>query len=777
MKHLAGAAVLSIALFAGTLFAGTLFAGPAPARAGHGVVYYPSFYPQEIRIETIDPASAAALFENNSLHAYIGATPRFGGRVPDHLKSVESLDSFLVLTLNPASDAFQQPASRCAAARGILAALAEQPKDIIFNPYPVTPYHSDYLHHADRIEDAKAAVRAQGAIPLPVLKFQAIGRHAETLVQSRWALDSDDWNVRLEEVPVDQLMASAGIRLNGWVGPPWIKEGWFHAYRLLGSAIAEPEKKRIADALHGRLVRGEYLDLTERLNLERDLTAALAGNCDRLVVGYTTRREYYNGEFSAGVENIAFDAHLGLNSAVFVRTVKLKDFPWNGWLRLGINERPEAAWNPIAGFTDGPGRLIWSTLGDPALLPLPYNAGWIPNRIDPKVSTAKGQSGGFPVPAGAVIPEPGTGMLQPVGEGRFSSAKVIYRVLASQFHDGTAMAVADLLYPYVLAYRWGVRAGRDDNTYDPAIEATTALIRERLAGVRVVRVEREINEIAPDIKVPKQVPVIEVYVDYVSSDSRQVAALAPPWSPVPWQLVVLMEEAVKRGFAAFSKAEAARRGVGWLDLVRDPSLKEKLRGLIEEFAREGYRPAALKDLVTAEAARSRWRALEAFAEGAGHFLVTNGPYRLREWSQDLSVFQVVRELTYPVGIGTFNRYADPPRAVITQVRRDAHRVAVEADVEKPVKRQRTLAAVRERLKPGAMKGLYLIQAESRYLVVGPDGSVVAAGAARLAKDGRFMVDLPGPLPPGRNTFLVGVYLDGNSVNPAVRIFHFQANGS
>src|SRR5450759_1501942 len=33
------------------------------------------------------------------------------------------------------------------------------------------------------------------------------------------------------------------------------------------------------------------------------------------------------------------------------------------------------------------------------------------------------------------------------------------------------------------------------------------------------------------------------------------------------RLLVLMEEAVERGWAAFSQAEAARRGVEWLDLV------------------------------------------------------------------------------------------------------------------------------------------------------------------------------------------------------------------
>jgi hypothetical protein len=66
---------------------------------------------------------------------------------------------------------------------------------------------------------------------------------------------------------------------------------------------------------------------------------------------------------------------------MFLRTVKLKDFPWNGWLQLGIEQRPHAAWNPIGGFTDPFGRLMRSAVADPAAIPSPYEAVWLPNRF------------------------------------------------------------------------------------------------------------------------------------------------------------------------------------------------------------------------------------------------------------------------------------------------------------------------------------------------------------------------------------------------------------
>jgi len=72
-----------------------------------------------------------------------------------------------------------------------------------------------------------------------------------------------------------------------------------------------------------------------------------------------------------------------------MRTVKLKDFPWNGWLRVAMPTRPAAAWNPVAGFTDESGAFLWSVLGDAAVLPEPYGVGWLPNRV---------HAVGFPAP-------------------------------------------------------------------------------------------------------------------------------------------------------------------------------------------------------------------------------------------------------------------------------------------------------------------------------------------------------------------------------------------
>jgi hypothetical protein len=169
--------------------------------------------------------------------------------------------------------------------------------------------------------------------------------------------------------------------VNGWIGPPWLRQGWFQADLLLGDALIDPQAKTRSAADFARLTTGDYEDAAERVNLERDLVGLLSGGCHKTVAGYTVRRNYFNDDYSAGIENVTYDAISGFASPMFLRTAKLKDFPWNGWLGLGTDARPAAAWNPVAGFTDNFGRLMWSALGDPAVLPAPNDSGWTINRI------------------------------------------------------------------------------------------------------------------------------------------------------------------------------------------------------------------------------------------------------------------------------------------------------------------------------------------------------------------------------------------------------------
>ncbi len=351
------------------------------ARAGHELPVYPSYYPHEIAIETMAPERAADLLRENKLHAYLGPPPPFPGDMPASIRAVESLGSFIVVRLNLASPAARDGSSACAMIETILRGMAGN-GGFVFHPYPVTPLHGDYLYFADLAAAAKtrflSAAATQPATPNPKIKADGAQKN---LVPPAWIAPGPEWDAAVETIDAAGLLAGSMRSVNGWIGPPWLKAGWFHAERILADTLDDSDAKGRAAAALARLEASQEHDSVERINLERELVTALAGNCRKVVAGYTVKRQVFSTEFTEGIENIGFDSIGGLNSPMFLRTVKLKDFPWNGWLTLGIDQAPQAAWNPIAGFDDPFGHLLWSAVGDPALLPQPYDSGWMLNRI------------------------------------------------------------------------------------------------------------------------------------------------------------------------------------------------------------------------------------------------------------------------------------------------------------------------------------------------------------------------------------------------------------
>ncbi len=732
------ARVLTVAL--------ALVAGASPARAGHEMPFYPGYYPQEIRIEVLSPAAAVPLLRSGTLHAYVGADPFAGGRLPAHIASVDSLGGYLVARFNPAPPGAE---ARCAAAAHAGKSLGGPRAGHVPYPYSVTPYHADYLQHWDLAQSARKALEAAPAGPAPR-------------------------PVAVEEVDLQSLLAAHAIGAGGTFAPPWLKEGWFHAYLLQAPAISDAAARQAVEGLYRRLVTFAYDGAAERADIERRLVQRLAAGCERPVLGYTVRREPFNSEFSQGIENIAWDSQRGFNSEIFVRTAKLKDFPWNGWMKVGVAGRATAAWNPVAGFTDAPGRLLWAAVGDPGLIAAPYAAGFVPHRAVPAQVAVAGPSG-FEVPEDALLPEPGTGALLPVGKGKIAKARVTYRLWASAAHDNTRVSAADALYPYVFAARWSGGRAPGSVEHDPAVEAATETARQALVAVRVVKVDSEVQRYS-DITFTYVVPVVEVYLNAATADTAELAALAPPWSATPWHVMVLMEEAVKRGVGAFSAAEARRRGVRWLDLARDPKTREELGAILDGLARRNHVPEALKRLVAADEAQARWAALRQFAQRRGHYLVTNGPYLLEKWTDAAVVLQVFRDMNNPLGVGSYDRFAIPRRAYVARITARGDRLEIMPEIERLEKFLREYRLVREPLGSRGEEERPDLPA-CRYVILGADGTVAAAGVSRDVHAQRLVVDLKGRLKPGAYTALVALALGDNLVGPEVATAQFRVDAA
>jgi hypothetical protein len=720
-----------------------------PAPAGHELTFYPSFYPQEISVRVATPEAAAGLLRTSAIHAYAGADAFPAGGAPAHVSPAESLRGWLVLTFPRGGG---EAAARCAAAARVGRVLAEAGAPFVAHRSPVTPRHADWLYHAEPAPAAPAPAAVAPAV-------RAAGAWAEWAKRARLAAGAD---ATLEEIALDDLLAPHRTVFLGWPAVPWLKEGWFHAW-LLHAAPGRPPVPREAEALHRQRVEGAYADAAARVTLERRLVGALGAGCDRVVLGYTLRREALSEEYSEGVENVAFDAQAGIAGPLFVRTVKLKDFPWNGWLRLATASPPAAAWNPVAGFGDPAGRLVWAAVGDTAFLHDPDSARWIPNRARP-VSVETGKE--VAVPADAL--RPGPGGLTAAGPGVTARARVVYRVLLSKTHDGEPMTAADLLYPYAVAARWGAGGGpRADR--DPEIAHATARARRALVAVRVARVDKEVKQLG-EIQVMYDVPHVEVYL--AGADPRDAPAVAPPWSAVPWPVLALAEEAVARGRAAFSAGEARRRRVPWLDLARDAKQRAMLAALAEELERRAWVPPALRGLVTAEDARRRWRALRAFAAAHGHYLVTAGPYQLGPITAEAITLPVFRDFSYPLGVGSFDQYPIRLRAWVRQVEQRGSRLEIAADVERVEKAGRSYKIVREPFRAGPLGERTREPLTAHWVVLAPGDEVVAAGASQALDGDRLVVD-PGRLTPGAYRVVLALANNGNLVTPEVQVIPYR----
>jgi hypothetical protein len=303
---------------------------------------------------------------------------------PESVRPVESLGSLVVVRVNPDSVLAKDSAAACALAKAVVREIAGHRSAFAFHPYPVTPFDGDYLYHADLADAARARYadeRAQTPASVPHFEVRASTALAKSLIPDKQLARGSAWDVAIDEVDAAALVASSTWTSNGWIAPPWMRSGWFRTSLLLAPSIDDAERGARAREDRDRLESGTYANAVGRINLERDLVSTLAAGCRAIVVGYTVKREFVSDDYSAGIENIGFDSIAGLDAAIFIRTAKLKDFPWNGVLALGVASQPAAAWNPIAGFTDAFGRLLWNAVADPAVIPTPNGAGWTLNRI------------------------------------------------------------------------------------------------------------------------------------------------------------------------------------------------------------------------------------------------------------------------------------------------------------------------------------------------------------------------------------------------------------
>ena len=672
--------------------------------------YYPSFYPQEIRIEPLDPAAAAKEFLNKTPRStsISGRAPRFDGKAPSFSSRSRRW----------------RPSSSASASRA-------KPRWALPGAGPGRGGRGERAGHG-RSRLPRHALPCR--LPRPRRpRAEAGGRsgrpHRRRRVEHRGGAGRRRSCARQASAP-----AFGGPALGQGRVVPGLSSA-----ALRGRRSGRGER---ADKLYERLTLGSFKDQAERLNLEREpgggAHPGLRARRHRLPAAARGSSATTSPTASRTSPRLAIGPQLAHRRA----HRQAQGLPLE---RLAAPRHRRA--RPRRPGTRSPasptriGRLVWSTVGDDAYLPVTYNSRWVQNRAEvvPDDEERK-PSQSMLVPADALMPQAETGKLAAVGAGKGAMGKIVYRVSASAFQDGTEMEPADLVYPYALAFRWG-EGGPAGATFDPHIAAATRLLRERLAGVRCC--ESRARAADRRSRVPLSQPGRGGVPRRPSGDEEESADRAA------LELRALARAGADGGrgraqLAAFSEGEAARRGIPWLDLVRDKAKLARAVGAVRRVREERLSPGR------ARGPRRRRRGAGALA-GAEEFLGGERP------SAGGQRPLPARELTPRPGLQgrprdhlsgghrhlrSFRLSARPSSRASSPI---GSAFLISADIEIAVKERATAASSASPSRRALMRVTYPIQPTARYVVVGGDGKV-RPRPRQVGGRGRFPHRCPGPFP-------------------------------
>src|SRR5438477_127102 len=93
----------------------------------------------------------------------------------------------------------------------------------VFYFYLVIFVHGDYFYYFDRVEVVEVWLLDASAASLLCNLMVKVGGALADLVRPEWLVMGPGWDAAVEEVDAAKFVAASTTSLNGWLGPPWIK--------------------------------------------------------------------------------------------------------------------------------------------------------------------------------------------------------------------------------------------------------------------------------------------------------------------------------------------------------------------------------------------------------------------------------------------------------------------------------------------------------------------------------------------------------------------------
>ena len=493
----------------------------------------------------------------------------------------------------------------------------------------------------------------------------------------KWNLYTEGWAGRSAFVKYDSL------------GLAQMYSPWFSNMPGFNDPSYWNYKNAYLDSITQRIYTGNFSSSDERTGLIQQATTEAINESVRIFLASKIDQYVVNDDV-LGVVN---DFGAGVPS----RFTAINSRSPSDSLNIGVKQIYQGAWNPVMGLSDSYSTQIWYTIFDPALFKHPYTGETFPIRSNWDVETA-GPDGKLNVPSNAILWNPNTKSWIAVSEGTKATSKVRFDLTLSNWHNGQAMDMNDILHSIYFTLEWGSQKQDDDKTFDTEFTPRAAQVVNTLVGI-----------------VPVDGDTIDVYVDYWHFDDAEIADWASMWSSMPWEIFAAMEQAVMDGKVSFSRSGAVSKNVNWLSLII-PKDSHIIREYLEQYRDSKFIPKSLESFENDDKYfESRYSSSIAWIAKYNHAVISNGPYYLDNYSPEsrtITVNSFIDE-SYPYGVGYWNEFENVRFPKIVGV-----------DVPDFILR--------------GEKSVFSIQTDSasqiQFFISNPEGLVVSAGSLEIIGD-------------------------------------------
>ena len=353
------------------------------------------------------------------------------------------------------------------------------------------------------------------------------------------------------------------------------------------------------DNLTQRIYTGDFITEQDRQLLVQEaivhgmtesIRIFLAGALDNYVTG---------GDITGVVD----DFGAGISNRFTLVNLEKTD---SNLVKIGMPQIYQGSWNPVGGFTDGYSRVILNTLSDPGVYLHPHSGNFVPFLVNYTV-ISNGNDGTVDIHPDSILWN--SSKKQWTSVYGTATSMVTFDINFTKWHHGENMDMNDILYSLYFVQEWGTSI--NSTTFDPEFSPQLAPINNILAGIHIVDDD-----------------TITLYLDFWHFDDDEIANLISVWPTTPWELFVVMEQAVIDDKVAFTRSSATAKMINWLSLIVENDAM-----LISEYLKNipsDYIPPALAH-ENPGILQSRYDSSIKWIEENNHAVISNGPFQLESY--------------------------------------------------------------------------------------------------------------------------------------------------